>query len=85
MRHWIVRLLFALLSTLSWPSWALDLTGGGVVKTAQVRAELLVHAPEGVAVGKPLWLGLQLQHAPHWHSYWKNAGDSGLPTELRWT
>ena len=85
MRHWIVRLLFALLSTLSWPTWALDLTGGGVVKTAQVRAELLVHAPEGVAVGKPLWLGLQLQHAPHWHSYWKNAGDSGLPTELRWT
>lgn len=85
MRHWIVRLLFALLSTLSWPTWALDLTGGGVIKTAQVRAELLVHAPEGVAVGKPLWLGLQLQHAPHWHSYWKNAGDSGLPTELRWT
>lgn len=54
MRHWIVRLLFALLSTLSWPTWALDLTGGGVIKTAQVRAELLVHAPEGVAVGKPL-------------------------------
>ncbi len=85
MRHWIVRLLFALLCTLSWPSWALDLTGGGVVKTAQVQAELLVHAPEGVAAGQPLWLGLQLQHAPHWHSYWKNAGDSGLPTELRWT
>lgn len=85
MRHWIVRLLSALLCTLSWPSWALDLTGGSVVKTAQVQAELLVHAPEGVAAGKPLWLGLQLQHAPHWHSYWKNAGDSGLPTELRWT
>ncbi|PRD66602.1 protein-disulfide reductase DsbD family protein [Malikia granosa] len=85
MRHWIARLLFALLCTLSWPSWALDLTGGGIVKTEQVRAELLVHAPEGVTAGKPLWLGLQLQHTPHWHSYWKNAGDSGLPTELRWT
>ena len=85
MRHWIARLLFALFCTLSWPSWALDLTGDGIVKTGQVRAELLVHAPEGVAAGKPLWLGLQLQHAPHWHSYWKNAGDSGLPTELRWT
>lgn len=85
MRHWIALLLYAWLAVTALPSLALDLTGGGVVKTAQVRAELLVHAPEGVAAGRPLWLGLQLQHAPGWHSYWKNAGDSGLPTELRWT
>ncbi|MDD2730291.1 MAG: protein-disulfide reductase DsbD family protein [Malikia sp.] len=85
MRHWIALLLYAWLTATALPSRALDLTGGAVVKTAQVRAELLVHAPEGVTAGKPLWLGLQLQHAPGWHSYWKNAGDSGLPTELRWT
>ena len=85
MRHWIALLISAWLAVAALPSLALDLTGGGVVKTTQVRAELLVHAPEGVAAGKPLWLGLQLQHAPGWHSYWKNAGDSGLPTELRWT
>ena len=24
-------------------------------------------------------------HQPHWHTYWKNAGDSGLPTKLEWT
>jgi thiol:disulfide interchange protein DsbD len=34
-----------------------------VVKTDQVRAELLAHAPEGVAAGKPLWLGLRIEHA----------------------
>ncbi len=56
-----------------------------VVQTEQVRAELLVHAPQGVAPGQPLWLGLQLTHQPHWHTYWKNPGDSGLPTELQWT
>ncbi|MET4577635.1 thiol:disulfide interchange protein/DsbC/DsbD-like thiol-disulfide interchange protein [Ottowia thiooxydans] len=33
----------------------------------------------------PVWVGLQLTHAPHWHTYWKNSGDSGLPTELEWT
>ncbi|HEY6136005.1 MAG TPA: thioredoxin family protein [Rubrivivax sp.] len=55
-----------------------------VVDTGQVRAELLAHAPEGVAPGKPLWVGLQLVHAPHWHTYWKNPGDSGLPTLLDW-
>jgi len=55
------------------------------VKTDQVTARLLAHAPEGVAPGKPLMLGLQIDHAPHWHTYWKNPGDSGLPTQLAWT
>ena len=57
---------------------------GAVVSTEQVRAELLAWAPEGVATGKPVWLGLQLAHQPEWHTYWKNSGDSGLPTVLEW-
>jgi thiol:disulfide interchange protein len=55
------------------------------LQTEQTTTELLAHAPEGVAPGKPLWLGLSIRHAPHWHTYWKNPGDSGLPTELKWT
>jgi thiol:disulfide interchange protein DsbD len=58
---------------------------GAVVTTPQVRAELVAHAPEGVAPGKPLWLGLKIDHQPHWHTYWKNPGDSGLPTSFEWT
>jgi thiol:disulfide interchange protein len=56
-----------------------------VVTTERVRAELLAHAPEGVAPGKQVWLGLRITHQPEWHTYWKNPGDSGLPTELQWT
>ena len=55
-----------------------------VVSTERVRAELVAHAPQGVAPGAPLWLGLQITHQPGWHTYWKNPGDSGLPTELAW-
>jgi thiol:disulfide interchange protein/DsbC/DsbD-like thiol-disulfide interchange protein len=55
-----------------------------VVITPQVRAELRVHAPQGLAAGQSVWLGLSLQHQPGWHTYWKNAGDSGLPTQLDW-
>ncbi|MEJ5992598.1 thioredoxin family protein [Ramlibacter sp. PS3R-8] len=55
-----------------------------VASTDRTRAELLAHAPEGIAAGKPLWLGLRLTHQPGWHSYWKNPGDSGLPTQLQW-
>ena len=54
------------------------------VTTPQVQAELLAHAPQGVAPGKTMWLGLHIRHQPHWHTYWKNPGDSGLPTTLDW-
>lgn len=57
---------------------------GPVVKTDQVQAELLAWAPDGVGPGKQVWLGLQLVHQPEWHTYWKNSGDSGLPTTLEW-
>ncbi|MDO9165504.1 MAG: protein-disulfide reductase DsbD family protein, partial [Rhodoferax sp.] len=56
-----------------------------VVTTDQVRAELLAHAPDGADPGKTVWVGLQLTHQPEWHTYWKNSGDSGLPTALQWT
>jgi thiol:disulfide interchange protein len=56
-----------------------------VVATEQVRAELMVFAPDGVDPGKQVWVGLQLIHKPEWHTYWKNSGDSGLPTLLEWT
>lgn len=59
--------------------------GKAVATTERVRAELMAHAPQGVEPGKPVWVGLQLAHQPEWHTYWKNSGDSGLPTQLQWT
>ena len=56
-----------------------------VVSTAQVRAELMAYAPDGADAGKTVWIGLQLTHQKDWHTYWKNSGDSGLPTTLQWT
>ena len=56
-----------------------------VVQTPQVRAQLWAHAPQGVVAGQTFWLGLSLQHQAHWHTYWRNPGDSGLPTQLTWT
>jgi thiol:disulfide interchange protein len=58
---------------------------GSVVTTPQVRAELLAYAPDGVGAGKQVWVGLQIAHQPEWHTYWKNSGDSGQPTDMQWT
>lgn len=64
------------------PAWAAP---GSVVKTDQVKAELVAHAPQGIQAGQLLWLGLRIEHQPHWHTYWKNPGDSGLPTSFSWS
>jgi thiol:disulfide interchange protein DsbD len=37
-----------------------------------------------VAPGQTLWLDLHLTIAPGWHTYWRNPGDSGLPTTVDW-
>ena len=58
---------------------------GAVVQTDQVRAELVAWAPDGIVPGGTWWAGLRLTHQPHWHTYWKNPGDSGLATQLQWT
>ena len=79
----LVRVLVAIAATALLPVAAL--AQKSVVTSERVRAELVAHAPDGVAAGKPMWLGLQLSHQPEWHTYWKNAGDSGLPTQLQWT
>ena len=78
-----MRPFLFLLLAVAWP-FAAAQAQTAVVKTDEVRAELVAHAPEGVAAGKPVWIGLVIEHAPHWHTYWKNPGDSGLPTTLTW-
>ncbi|MEK0418519.1 MAG: hypothetical protein RI949_2525 [Pseudomonadota bacterium] len=68
-----------------WAAPAASAAPASVVKTDQVRAELIAHAPQGIQAGQPLWLGLRIEHKPHWHTYWKNPGDSGLATSFSWT
>ncbi len=92
-RPFLSRFLFALVLIAASAAWTSANAQFNLKSTSaasseggspQVRAELLAHAPEGLGPGKPMWLGLRLRHAPDWHTYWKNPGDSGLPTELNW-
>lgn len=72
-------------STAAFAQIASDTNVTNVVNTPRVRAQLMAQAPGGVVPGQSVWVGLQLTHRPGWHTYWKNAGDSGLPTQLQWT
>jgi thiol:disulfide interchange protein/DsbC/DsbD-like thiol-disulfide interchange protein len=63
------------------PIWA---SASGPVKTEHVMAELV---SENVTIqpGTSFWVGLHLSMEDHWHTYWKNPGDSGLATSLTWS
>jgi thiol:disulfide interchange protein DsbD len=44
----------------------------------------LVAAQTALVPGKPLPVALRLKMESGWHTYWRNPGDSGLPTTLAW-
>lgn len=52
-------------------------------QTDQVEVRL-VPATAQVRPGERLTVGLHQRIAPHWHTYWRNPGDSGLATRLDW-
>lgn len=62
--------------------WSM-LAGAAPVQQPHVLAELLSERP-ALTVGTQ-WLGLRLTMDPEWHTYWRNPGDSGMPTQIRWT
>lgn len=37
-----------------------------------------------IAPGETLWLAVRQDIDDHWHTYWKNAGDSGAPMQINW-
>lgn len=51
--------------------------------TEYVKATLLSDRA-GVEPGSSFTLGVLLEMAPGWHTYWKYPGDGGLPTDVVW-
>ncbi|WP_296596675.1 protein-disulfide reductase DsbD [Phenylobacterium sp.] len=54
------------------------------VNTGHLTAEL-VAASQGVAPGQTVTVALRQKIQQGWHTYWRNAGDSGEPTKITWT
>jgi thiol:disulfide interchange protein len=73
-------ILAALALALAWPAAA----PAAPVTTEHVEAELVAENTGWVA-GATNWVALRLKPESGWHTYWRNPGDSGLPTTLRWT
>jgi len=45
----------------------------------------LIPEKNSVQPGDSLWLAIKVNIHDHWHSYWKNPGDVGIPLKIDWT
>jgi DsbC/DsbD-like thiol-disulfide interchange protein len=79
-----VRFAGALLSALAGLAVAVapadSLAEGG---SRHVKASLLAET-DAVRPGQPITVGVRLEMEKGWHTYWRNPGDSGLPTRVKW-
>src|SRR5215470_13173424 len=48
-----------------------------------VQVQLVAETP-AIATAATLWVDAHFTIKPGWHIYWRNPGDSGLPTALQW-
>ena len=56
---------------------------GNVVATDNVKAHL-VSEVSSIAAGQPFWVALEFDIRDGWHTYWRNPGDSGQATTIKW-
>jgi thiol:disulfide interchange protein DsbD len=78
MHRWLGFFTIAILATATMAMEPSDIPPSPIVKT-----QLLVDAPL-VKRGKPIAAGVTFSIPEHWHIYWLNAGDSGIPTKMEW-
>lgn len=50
----------------------------------RVKASLIL-SHTAARPGDTITAALRLEHAPGWHTYWRNPGDAGLPTSVDWS
>jgi suppressor for copper-sensitivity B len=78
----MIRIFFAFLFFLL-PAQAFALTGDWVKDDAV--AVRLVSGNTGVGADASVPLGLEVQLANGWHTYWRSPGEAGLPPQLDWS
>ncbi len=75
MRNFLTILIFTL--------FALPAASQEMPQSPIAKAQLLLHAPQ-VKQGEPIAAGVLFTMPEGWHIYWRNPGDSGIPTTLSW-
>ncbi len=65
----------------AWHAYDIQPRLSAVAWDHSIEVELLAEN-QTIVPGETTWLGIRLDPAEHWHTYWKMGGDSGEPTSL---
>jgi thiol:disulfide interchange protein/DsbC/DsbD-like thiol-disulfide interchange protein len=74
-KYWLLSLLLG--SPAAFP------LSGNLVATDNVKAHLISEV-SAIAPGQSFWVALEFNIRDGWHTYWRNPGDSGQATALKW-
>lgn len=85
MRHW----LFVFFCFLALEGWA----GSGDQQAIPFEGEEgenpihieLIAEENSIQAARPFWVMINMAIKPHWHTYWKNPGETGAPISIEWT
>lgn len=82
-RFWLAAVGLGLLC-IGWlgPLWAGPAVAAPVERP-HVKAELIAETT-AIRPGMPFWVAIRFELEEHWHTYWRNPGDSGQPTSIKW-
>lgn len=64
-----------------WHGYDIQPRRANVAWNHSIEVELLAETTN-IVPGETTWLGLRLNPAEHWHTYWKMGGDSGEPSSV---
>ncbi len=78
------QILLAVSIAVLLPATILAQPGKSPTKSRKASVDLLA-AVDAVTPGEPLELGVRFKIQDHWHIYWHNSGESGMPPRLKWT
>lgn len=82
--------LFAVGAPLSAQDWNSISTGGSsafgapAVRSGPSTSAAVIPSAEQVPAGETFSLLVRLSMKPHWHLYWKNPGEAGMPFSIEW-
>jgi thiol:disulfide interchange protein/DsbC/DsbD-like thiol-disulfide interchange protein len=78
-----IRQIFGVFASVAFVFAQASFAHAAPVKAEHMTAELVAQGE--AAPGSDTYVAFDQKMEPGWHTYWRNSGDSGLPTTLTWT
>lgn len=83
MKKSVLALLFGVLPLFA--QFSLENASGFASNQESHTSAALIAESDTFVPGETLRLGVVMTMDPHWHTYWLNPGDAGMPTQLDWS